>query len=197
MKRLVLTFITSFAIFLLAIAGSSTQQVSPSKKSPSKTQTSVKKTSKSKSTTVLKKDTAKTVVAEKHNCIYITKADFIKRVDNFEQDPNNWKYLGDKPCIIDFYTTWCGPCRMLAPILEELAKEYEGKIYIYKADAEKEADLARVFQVQAYPTLVFCSMTGNPQMSKGALPKEQLVEIIEQTLLKKQAPAPPPLLQRR
>ncbi len=144
-----------------------------------------------------KANTTEAEAVNKKHTIYITKADFVKKVSDLDKDPISWKYLGDKPCIIDFYTTWCGPCRTLAPILEELAKEYEGKIYIYKADAEKEVELARAFKVQAYPTLIFCPMQGNPQMAKGALPKGQIVDIINQVLLKKQAPPPPAFLQRR
>ncbi len=139
----------------------------------------------------------KTDNSEKRYAITIDKPYFIKNISDIDKNPNEWKYLGDKPCIIDFYTTWCGPCRMLAPVLEDLAKQYEGKIYIYKANAEKEKEIAQAFKVQAYPTLIFCPMSGNPQMAKGALPKAQLVEAIEQILLKKKAPAPPPLLQRK
>lgn len=116
---------------------------------------------------------------------HITKADFLESIDNYEADPKTWNYLGDKPCIIDFYTTWCGPCKRLAPILEELSKEYSGKIYIYKVDAEKERELAYLFGVHSYPTLVFCPMNDNPQIALGLQPKEQLIEWIDSILLGK------------
>lgn len=117
--------------------------------------------------------------------ISITKADFLAKVANYEANPTEWIYLGDKPCIVDFYANWCGPCKRLAPILDELAKEYAGEIYIYKVDTEKERELAAVFGIRSIPTLLFCPMGENPQMAQGALPKEQLKEAIDKVLLKK------------
>ena len=117
--------------------------------------------------------------------VSITKAEFLKKVANYEANPTEWKYLGDKPCIVDFYTTWCGPCKRLAPIMDELAKEYEGEIYIYKVDTDKERELAAVFGIRSIPTLLFCPMGENPQIAQGALPKEQLKEAIDKVLLKK------------
>ncbi len=128
---------------------------------------------------------ASTNYVEKHSVIYLNKAEFIKRVSNYEQSPNEWKYLGDKPCIIDFYTTWCGPCKRLAPILEDIANEYNGQIYVYKVDAEKEAELSRAFRINSYPSLLFCPMQGKPQMALGLLPKENLQRIVDQLLLGK------------
>lgn len=117
--------------------------------------------------------------------VHITKADFLKKIYNYEASPNEWKYLGDKPAIIDFYADWCGPCKMIAPSLEQLAKEYAGKIDIYKVDVDKETELAQVFGIQGIPALLYIPMTGNPQMLQGALPKDQLKEKIETILLKK------------
>ncbi|NMB49446.1 MAG: thioredoxin [Bacteroidales bacterium] len=117
--------------------------------------------------------------------IYLTKADFLTKVANYEQNPDKWVYLGDKPCIIDFYADWCGPCKMIAPILEELAQEYEGQIYIYKVDTDAEQELAADFGIRSIPTLLFCPMNENPQMAQGALPKDVLKEVIEEVLLKK------------
>lgn len=116
---------------------------------------------------------------------HLTKADFVKKIDNYEADPKTWNYLGDKPCVIDFYATWCGPCKRLAPILEELSKDYSGEIYIYKVDAEQERELAYLFGVRSYPTIVFCPMDGTPQIALGLQPKEQLVEWIDTILLRK------------
>ena len=109
------------------------------------------------STTLFSQEPAKAVV--KH----LTKAEFLEKVWNYEKNSKEWKYEGDKPCIIDFYTTWCGPCKRLSPILEELAS---------------------VFQVRSIPTLLFCPLKDNPQINVGALPKEQLVEAINKVLLK-------------
>lgn len=117
--------------------------------------------------------------------IKLTKAEFLKRVVNFEGNPNEWKYLGDKPAIIDFYADWCGPCRSLAPVLEQLASEYEGDIYIYKVDTEVERELASAFAIRSIPTMVFIPMGEDPQVAQGALPKNVIKKAIEKTLLKR------------
>ena len=117
--------------------------------------------------------------------VHITKADFLKKIYNYEANPNEWKYLGDKPAIIDFYADWCGPCKMIAPSLEQLAKEYAGQINIYKVDVDKETELAQTFGIQGIPALLYIPMEGKPQMLQGAMPKDQLKEKIESILLKK------------
>ena len=117
--------------------------------------------------------------------VHITKAEFLAKVMNYEKNPQEWIYLGDKPCLIDFYASWCGPCKRLAPVLDELAQEYAGEIYIYKVNTEEERELAAVFGIRSIPTLLFCPMGENPQIAQGALPKEQLKEAIEKVLLKK------------
>lgn len=114
--------------------------------------------------------------------IHLTKEMFLEKVMNFEKNPTEWKYLGDKPCIIDFYADWCGPCKAVAPILEELAAEYDGKIYIYKVNTEEQQELAQVFGIQSIPTIYFCPMEGDPQMAMGALPKATLKEAIADVL---------------
>ncbi len=115
----------------------------------------------------------------------LTKADFLKKVANFETTPNEWKYLGDKPAIVDFYASWCGPCKMVAPILEELAGEYEGQIYVYKVNTENEQELAAAFGIRSIPSILFIPMNGQPQMAQGAMPKSSFKEAIEKVLLKK------------
>lgn len=117
--------------------------------------------------------------------INLTKEKFLKSVMNYEENNTEWKYLGDKPCIIDFYASWCGPCKMVAPILEELSNEYSEDIYIYKVDTEVEEELAAVFGIRSIPTMLFCPMDGNPEISSGALPKTELKKIINDVLLKK------------
>ncbi|MDF1560798.1 MAG: thioredoxin [Bacteroidales bacterium] len=102
---------------------------------------------------------------------HLTKETFLEKVFNYEQN-KEWKYSGDKPCIIDFYADWCGPCKMVAPVIEELAKEYEGKLYVYKIDTEAEQELASVFGIRSIPSLLFVPLEGQPQMAMGALPKE-------------------------
>ena len=114
--------------------------------------------------------------------IKLNKADFLAKVVNYETTPNEWNYLGDKPAIIDFYADWCGPCRAVAPILEELAEEYSGKIYVYKIDTEKEQELAQLFGIRSIPSLLFIPMKGQPQMAQGALPKSELKKAIDEIL---------------
>jgi thioredoxin len=117
--------------------------------------------------------------------IHLTKETFIEKVANFEANPKEWKYLGDKPCIIDFYADWCGPCKAVAPILEELAKTYDGQIYVYKINTDEQQELAGAFGIRSIPSLLFVPMDGKPQMSVGALPKAQMVEAIDSILLGK------------
>ncbi len=116
--------------------------------------------------------------------IHLTKADFLTKVVNYEKNPEKWEYLGDKPAIIDFYADWCGPCKMIAPILEELAAEYEDQIYIYKIDTEAEQELAAAFGIRSIPTLLFVPMGEAPQMAQGALPKDAFKQAINEVLLK-------------
>lgn len=122
---------------------------------------------------------------KKVKTIHLTKADFLRKVANYETNPDEWEYLGDKPAIIDFYADWCGPCKRIAPILEELADKYDGEIYIYKIDTEKEQELAAVFGIRSIPTLLFIPVGDQPQMVRGALPKESFEKAIQEILLKK------------
>lgn len=113
---------------------------------------------------------------------HLTKADFLEKVFNYEVN-KEWKFEGEIPALIDFYADWCGPCKMVAPVLEELSKEYAGKINIYKIDTEAEQELAAAFGIRSIPSLLFIPKEGQPQMSMGALPKENLKEVIENVLL--------------
>jgi len=117
---------------------------------------------------------------------HLTKTSFTEKVFNYEQN-QEWKFEGKLPCIIDFYADWCGPCKMVAPLLEELAKEYDGKINIYKVDTEAEQELAGAFGIRSIPSMLFCPVEGQPQMSVGALPKNSLIKAIDEVLLKKTA----------
>ena len=122
---------------------------------------------------------------KKMQTIHLTKSEFLAKVADYETSPNEWKYLGDRPAIIDFYASWCGPCKMIAPILEELAAEYGDSIYIYKIDTEKEQELSAAFGIRSIPTLLFVPMEGAPQMAQGAMPKNALKEAIDKVLLNK------------
>ena len=111
----------------------------------------------------------------------LTKETFLEKVFNFEKN-KEWKFEGDKPAIIDFYADWCGPCKMIAPILEELSEEYKGKVDIYKVDTEAEQELAAAFAIRSIPSMLFIPMNEAPQMAQGALPKVELERIIKEAL---------------
>lgn len=115
--------------------------------------------------------------------IHLNKNEFLSRVVNYEANPDQWKYLGDKPAIVDFYASWCGPCRTIAPILEELAEQYKDQIYIYKVNTEQEQELAAAFNIRSIPTLLFIPMTGSPQIAMGAMSKENFEQAIKEILL--------------
>lgn len=114
---------------------------------------------------------------------HLSKNTFIEKVFDYENN-KEWNFQGQLPCLIDFYADWCGPCKMVAPILEELAKEYDGKINIYKVDTEAEQELAAVFGIRSIPSLLFCPVDGAPQMAMGALPKDTFKQAIQDILLK-------------
>jgi len=118
----------------------------------------------------------------KSNMEKLTKEAFLEKVFNYEQN-KDWKYEGELPCLIDFYADWCGPCKMVHPILEELSKEYDGKIKIYQIDTEAEQELAAAFGIRSIPSLLFCPTEGQPQMAQGALPKATLKKAINEILL--------------
>lgn len=132
-----------------------------------------------------KTDNQTTKTTNKMGTIHLTKEAFLQKVVNYEANPQEWKYLGDKPCLIDFYADWCGPCKAVAPILEELAKEYDGQIYIYKINTDEEQELAGAFGIRSIPSLLFVPMEGKPQMSMGAMPKNELTGAINSILLGK------------
>jgi thioredoxin 1 len=111
----------------------------------------------------------------------LTKETFKSKVFNFEQN-KEWKFEGDKPCIVDFYADWCAPCRMVAPVLDELSKEYEGKLNIYKVDTEAEQELSAIFGIRSIPSILFVPMNEQPQMAAGALPKAAFEKAIEEVL---------------
>lgn len=112
---------------------------------------------------------------------FLTKETFIAKVFDYENN-KEWKYEGDKPALIDFYADWCGPCKMVAPVLEELAQEYGDKLNIYKIDTEAEQELAGVFGIKSIPSLLFVPKDGQPQMAMGALPKDTFEKAIKDVL---------------
>ena len=114
--------------------------------------------------------------------IQLTTQGFKEKVFNYETE-QEWKYNGELPAIIDFYADWCGPCKMVAPVLEELSKEYEGRLVIYKVNTDVEQELSAVFGIQSIPTILFIDAAGEPSMQPGAFPKHVFKKVIEENLL--------------
>ncbi|MEO6188898.1 MAG: thioredoxin domain-containing protein [Ginsengibacter sp.] len=114
--------------------------------------------------------------------VKLTTQDFKEKIFDYEKE-TDWKYRGPIPAIVDFYADWCGPYRMVAPILEELSQEYDGRIVIYKVDTDVEQELSAIFGIQSIPSLLFIGADGEPMMQAGALPKHQVVKIIKEKML--------------
>ena len=111
----------------------------------------------------------------------LTRETFLEKVFNFDEN-KEWKFEGKVPALIDFYADWCGPCKSLAPVLEQLSEEYGQKINVYKIDTEAEQELSAAFGIRSIPSMLFCPIDGEPQMANGALPKAQLEKIIKDVL---------------
>jgi thioredoxin 1 len=118
-----------------------------------------------------------------NNVVHLTTKEFKEKVFNYDTN-KEWKYEGELPAIIDFYADWCGPCKMVAPVLKDLANDYAGKIMVYKVDTDKERELAAVFGISSIPTLLFVPKTGQPQAAMGALPRASFEKAITEVLLK-------------
>jgi len=118
---------------------------------------------------------------------HLTAQDFKEKIFDYETE-REWTYKGEIPAIVDFYADWCGPCKAVAPILEELSEQYKDKIAIYKIDTDKEMELSSLFGIQSIPTLLFIPTKGNPMIQKGALPKNILQQVIDQRLLQTTEP---------
>ena len=112
---------------------------------------------------------------------HLTAETFKQKVFNYEEN-KEWKFEGDKPCVIDFYADWCGPCKMVAPVLEELQEEYKDKLNIYKVNTEEQQELAGAFGIQSIPSILFVPMKKQPQMAMGALPKDSFIRAFEDVL---------------
>ena len=112
---------------------------------------------------------------------HLTKASFQEKVFDYEKN-KEWNYAGELPCIVDFYADWCGPCKMIAPVLEEISKEYAGRLNVYKVDTDKEQELASAFGIRSIPSILFVPKSGKPQMAMGALPKAAFIEAIGRVL---------------
>lgn len=115
---------------------------------------------------------------------YLTTAEFKKRVMDYDKHPGDWVFEGSRPAVIDFYATWCRPCKMTAPVVEALAKDYRGKIDFYKVDIDKERELAETFGIQSIPTFLFIPMNGKPTAQTGAMQKADFEALIKSVVLK-------------
>ena len=137
-----------------------------------------------------KKASNKAPVAQKEKTValgkvnVLTASDFKKKIMDYESHPDEWVFAGSRPAVIDFYTTWCGPCKMMAPMVESLAGKYTGKIDFYKVDIDQERELASVFGIRSIPTFLFIPLKGNPTMQMGAMQKEDFEEIIGKVMKK-------------
>lgn len=116
--------------------------------------------------------------------VYLTTEQFKTRIFDYKTE-RDWKFKGDKPCVIDFYTTWCGPCKRLAPIMEEMSQKYCDQVVFYKADTERERELAYVFGINSIPQVLYIPVEGKPMLLKGLYPKDEIEKIIEEFLLGK------------
>lgn len=117
---------------------------------------------------------------------HLTAAAFKEKIFDYTKE-ESWKFAGDKPAVVDFYATWCGPCQAIAPVLEELSETYKNQVDIYKIDTDQEQELSQLFGIQSIPTLLFVPVEGAPMMQKGALPKNVLKQVIDEKLLMKQS----------
>ncbi|MEI8095143.1 MAG: thioredoxin [Spirochaetales bacterium] len=116
----------------------------------------------------------------------LTTDEFKKKVFDFQAGPDqtapDWKFEGDLPCIVDFYADWCGPCKMVSPILDQISQEYAGKVNIYKVNTDEEQEVSQAFGIQSIPSLLFIPKTGDPRMSMGAMPKPQILKAMKEVL---------------
>lgn len=115
---------------------------------------------------------------------YLTTSDFRKKIMDYEAHPDEWVFAGSRPAVIDFYTTWCGPCKMMAPVVESLAGKYAGKIDFYKVDIDQESELASVFGISSIPTFLFIPVKGKPSVQMGAMQKEDFEGLIDKIKIK-------------
>lgn len=116
------------------------------------------------------------------NTDQLTKNDFLQKISDFETNPEEWVFKGEKPCVVDFYADWCIPCKTVSSIIEELADEYDGRFDVYKVNTDHEQELANAFGIKTIPSLLLCPMEKRPQMAKGAMSKEDFQQAIQDVL---------------
>ena len=173
MKRI---FLMAFVIIVIAMTGCSKN------KQDNKVETTV--TQAKNAQQVDKKASSLDAKSGDGKVNYLTTSDFKKKVMDYEKHPDEWVFEGKRPAIIDFYATWCRPCKMTAPVVEELAKNYQGKIDFFKVDIDKEQELAKIFDIQSIPTFLFIPLNGQPTEQMGAMEKEDFEKIIKLVIFK-------------
>lgn len=130
------------------------------------------------------KQVAHNIKQQKGKVMELTTSEFKEKVVNYDANPDKWVFRGERPAVVDFYATWCGPCKMVAPIMEELAEKYKGQIDFYKVDVDKEQEVAGVFGIRSIPTMLFIPKEGQPTMSAGAMSYGDLDATVKKLLLK-------------
>lgn len=130
------------------------------------------------------KKAANNIKQQKGKVMELTTSEFKEKIVNYEANPDKWVFRGERPAVVDFYATWCGPCKMVAPIMEELAEKYKGQIDFYKVDVDKEQEVAGVFGIQSIPTMLFIPKSGQPTMTAGAMSYNDLDATVKKLLLK-------------
>lgn len=180
MKNTFLGLVFLSVVWLSSCGGSAT----PEKKPDSAITTTSITDQANTNNNVQPENNTSSVSNESGKVIQLTKAIFLEQVYNYEKNPDKWTFEGDKPCIIDFYADWCKPCKMVAPIMDELSMKYKGQVTIYKVNTEEERELAGFFGIRSIPTVFFCPAKGDPQMAQGAMPKESYEKAITDFLLK-------------
>lgn len=185
MKKVFLIVVLAFSVVLASCSGAKKAETEETPEVVATEQIGDAPTEAEQASPVSEANDSTTSISAPDTPIHLTTAEFKRLVFNYDANPAQWKYIGDKPCIIDFWATWCPPCKVIAPILEDLAKEYKGQLYIYKVDVDKEQELAAAFGIQSIPTLLFIPMTGEPKAEVGAISKEIFKDRIDNFLLAK------------
>ncbi|MBN1339539.1 MAG: thioredoxin [Bacteroidales bacterium] len=162
----------ALAVFMTACNSAGTKEVNDSKTVSNETAVTEKSTSPEKSAS-----------EEDLKPEMLTAALFKEKVWDYENNPGAWVYKGEIPCVVDFYADWCKPCKIVAPIMDDLADYYNGRVKIYKVNTDEQRELASVFQVRSIPSILFAPATGQPAMQPGALSREQYIEIIDEFVL--------------